>query len=333
MRTLTSKTSRTAAAHSRRRGAQPPDVACDITPNDDLGQNFLVDPATIRQEVAYANIAVHDRVLEIGAGPGHLTKALLETGAHVVAVEIDRQFESRLSRLAADYGTLTLLWGDALKVELPPVDKVVGNLPYQQTLPILYRLLDHGFHTGIFTIQDRLARRIVAKPGTQGYSRTSVLLQRVAGVRRLELVKREKFRPAPAVDSAILRIRPCRPRYAVKDLVQFSNVLEQAFARRDWTLGEVAQALGLDPARLSRDARGIDVSNARGEAIAQLADALLDAGQSVPPLTAEEKRKAQKLFSAKTATGPENTGKPTQGGAPKQKGARKRPRSRNQRKP
>jgi 16S rRNA (adenine1518-N6/adenine1519-N6)-dimethyltransferase len=218
-----------------------------------LGQHFLCDRRLLARQIAYAEVRQGDAVLEIGPGPGVLTEALLQAGARVTAIEKDRRFHDPLAALQRRFADLDLVWGDALKVALPVIDKVVANLPYGAALPLTYRLLQQRFERAVLMYQHSLAERICAGPGERGYGRLGIAIGRLAETQLLETVGPAAFSPPPAVDSALVLLRRTRPRFAVPDEEFFRLVLEALFAHRD---GELGQALasaaipGVAPAAL-----------------------------------------------------------------------------------
>lgn len=223
----------------------------------DLGQNFLTEERFLDREISYAGVVAADTVLEVGAGPGNLTSRLAARAGHVIAVEYDRQFRARLASLTRYRPNITLIWGDALAVRLPPFSKVVANLPYRVALPVLLRLLGHGFETGVVIVQKDMAQKICAGPGEAGYGRVSVVVQRLARTELLEIVPGSAFSPPPRVDSAIVRVRPVSHPFPVAAGDAFSRLLDNSFLHRDQKLGAAlgglpgaAEAAALLPARL-----------------------------------------------------------------------------------
>ncbi len=211
-----------------------------IRPNHKLGQNFLCDEGVLRREVDYAGLEKTDVVLEIGPGPGNLTRRLLERAGRVVAIEQDRQFASCLNDLQRHYPHLEVIWGDALEVDFPAFDKVVSNLPYSVALPLIFKMLDQRFRKGVLVFQKRLAERICADVGEKGYCRLSVALKRRAKVEIIESLGRDIFHPRPNVDSAIVSIERTKPRFDVPSEEAFRLLLEGLFLHRELS---VEQAL------------------------------------------------------------------------------------------
>jgi 16S rRNA (adenine1518-N6/adenine1519-N6)-dimethyltransferase len=214
-----------------------------IRPRHQLGQSFLMEAAVADREVDYAQIDARDTVLEVGAGIGNLTARLASRAAHVIAIECDRQFRPRLDGLAAAQGNITLLWGDALAVPLPPFTKVVSNLPYRVALPIILRLLEHPFASGVVMLQQNMAEHVCAGPDEAGYGRISVTVQRRAHAELLGTVPRSAFWPEPKVDSAMVRLRPVARPFGVASDEAFRRLLEHSFRYRDDQMSAVLRGL------------------------------------------------------------------------------------------
>jgi 16S rRNA (adenine1518-N6/adenine1519-N6)-dimethyltransferase len=183
-----------------------------------LGQNFLIDPNLQRKIVSALGAEAGDEVVEIGPGRGALTRQLAGTVSRLVLVELDRDLAARWSEEYADRPDVVVVQGDVLKVDFweklsePSRALVVGNIPYNITSPILFRLLERPRPRSIvLMVQDEVAERLVAPPGTKVYGALSVGVRSVASVERLFGVGRGAFRPVPGVDSAVIRIEPRHP--------------------------------------------------------------------------------------------------------------------------
>ena len=170
--------------------------------------------------------------MEIGAGIGNLTQLLLERAGQVVAVEQDRQFVPYLKDLQRQHEHLKVIWDDALAVDFPRFDKAVANLPYQVALPIVFKLLNQRFEQAVLMLPKRLAQRLCATVGQQGYSRIGVTVGRLAQVEWIEQVGKDAFFPRPEVESALVLIKRTKPKFAVPSDDFFRQVLESLFARR-----------------------------------------------------------------------------------------------------
>lgn len=183
-----------------------------------LGQNFLIDGHAVHKIVETANITEKDTVLEVGPGIGTLTQALLETGAHVVSVELDRTFYPVLEEAFGDNPKFHLLKGDALKLPLEKelercsagtAVQVVANVPYYITTPLIRRFLDDALPVENITVlvQKEVADRMTAVPGTKTYGALSVLLALYGKAKKAFAVPRTSFLPPPKVDSAVVHLK------------------------------------------------------------------------------------------------------------------------------
>ncbi|MEW6751230.1 MAG: 16S rRNA (adenine(1518)-N(6)/adenine(1519)-N(6))-dimethyltransferase RsmA [Candidatus Latescibacterota bacterium] len=218
-----------------------------VRPCRALGQCFLEDPQVLQREVAYSELQGTETVLEIGPGPGILTERLAAGAGRVVAVEKDPAFAALLAQVQARCPNLEVVWGDALQVDLPAFDTVVGNLPYRVALPLVFRLLERRFARAVLLLQESLARRLCASVAEPGYSRLSVSVGRVADTEFLEVVPRRAFYPQPEVDSALVRLRRRRPRFSVPAEPYFRRLLESLFAQREAPLEQALRQVQ-DPA-------------------------------------------------------------------------------------
>ena len=183
-----------------------------------LGQNFLIDGNAVRKIVETAGITAEDTVLEVGPGIGTLTQALLETGAYVITVELDRTFYPVLEEAFGDNPRFSLLKGDALKLPLEEelerlapaaAVHVVANVPYYITTPLLRRFLDDALPVETITVlvQNEVADRMTAAPGTKTYGALSLLLALYGKATKAFMVPRTSFLPPPKVDSAVVHLK------------------------------------------------------------------------------------------------------------------------------
>ncbi len=184
-----------------------------------LSQNFLVDPNLQRKIVDALEASTDDEVLEIGPGTGALTRLIAPRVRRLVVVELDTQLAESLAREFEDHPGVRVVHGDILKVDLGalglawPTTRVLGNLPYHITTPLLFRLLEREHRPAVMVVmvQREVADRILAAPGTSEYGALSVGVRTVARAERLFHVGRQAFRPVPNVESTVLRITPIRP--------------------------------------------------------------------------------------------------------------------------
>ena len=212
-------------------------------PKRSLGQNFLVDPNVQRRIVESLGASGDDEVLEIGPGRGALTAHLLESGVRLTAVELDDALAEGLREQETD--RFRVVHGDVLAVDLESLfddwseTRVLGNIPYNITSPIIFRLLEPPRPRDIvLLVQAEVADRLVAPPGTKTYGALSVGVRAVAEVSRLFAVPRTVFRPVPGVDSALVRITPHRPpRVADELLPELRRLTRATFGWRRKQLG------------------------------------------------------------------------------------------------
>ena len=244
-----------------------------------LGQNFLVDAGIVRGIVEAAEIQPGDRVLEIGPGIGTLTQGLLEAGAHVTAVELDKKLPAVLAKTLEGYENFNLVPGDILKTDIPALMgeekfKVAANLPYYITTPILMTLLEKKLPiTQLVTmVQKEVAERMIAQPGTKAYGALSVAVQYYTEPHIAMDVPPRSFIPAPEVDSVVIacRVRE-NPPVDIKDSAEeklFFRVVKGAFGQRRKTLGNALKAAGFDKELLAKalENAGVDAGR-RGETL------------------------------------------------------------------
>lgn len=197
-----------------------------------LGQHFLTSEHHLHRVVDAASVEEGDRILEVGPGTGLLTRKLLEAGARVVAIELDRSLLEGLPLRLGDHGgELHTIHGDAAQVPWPRFDKLVANLPYAISSPVLFRLFDEEFALAVLTVQREFAERLVARPGTKAYGRLSVKAALKARCELLFRIPRGAFDPQPRVDSACVRIEPREPP-EVLDWPTLDDLVDRAFQQR-----------------------------------------------------------------------------------------------------
>ena len=266
-----------------------------------FGQNFLTDTNILQKIVDTAEVDDQVNVIEIGPGIGALTEFLAERAAEVMAFEIDHRLVPILADTLRDFDNVTVVNEDILKVDLAqhiqnfknpdlPI-KVVANLPYYITTPILMHLIESGipFSEFVVMMQKEVADRISAQPNTKAYGSLSIAVQYYMTAKVAFIVPRTVFVPAPNVDSAILKmVRRPEPAVAVEDESFFFKISKASFTHRRKTLWnnltgyfgkteEVKDKLtkALDQAGLSPSVRGEALSLAE---FASLADALKEQG-------------------------------------------------------
>jgi 16S rRNA (adenine1518-N6/adenine1519-N6)-dimethyltransferase len=225
--------------------------AAGIRAEKRFGQHFLLDLNICRKIAKLAEISADDLVLEVGPGPGGLTRALLETGARVTAVERDKRFLPLLADLQLGFGErLAVAHADALTFDelaaLPQGAKVVANLPYNIASPLLVKWLTGPFRPKDMTLmfQAEVARRIVARPGDSEYGRLAVLAQLLAEPRIAMNLPARAFTPPPKVDSAVVRLVPRAQRPSDALIAAVQAVTAAAFGQRRKMLRSSLRSLG-----------------------------------------------------------------------------------------
>jgi 16S rRNA (adenine1518-N6/adenine1519-N6)-dimethyltransferase len=248
-----------------------------VTPDKRLGQHFLTDRNILQRIVDALDPAPDDVVVEIGAGKGSLTEQLLARGLRVIALEKDRRLISEVRMRNAECGIdrLSIVQGDALRLDwhalaIPhsafpvPHFKVVGNIPYAITSPLIDKALTPPLPACIvFLVQAEVADRIAAPPGSKAYGALSVGVQAVCRVEQLFAVRAGAFTPPPKVHSALVRLTPlAQPLVAPEEIAAFRAFVTACFTRRRKQLRNVVMAatgrsaavvaaglaaLGLDP--------------------------------------------------------------------------------------
>ena len=207
-----------------------------------FGQNFLTDPNVIDQIISAINPLQADRILEIGPGRGALTGLLNRSGCHLELIEIDRDLVSLLTQ---QFGTGVHIYSaDVLKFDFSQLEsqapvRVVGNLPYNISTPLLFRLFQYNrlFHDLTFMLQLEVVNRITAEPGSRDYGRLTIMSNYFCEAEKLFEVPPEAFTPMPKVNSAIIRLVPKGDRAdEVKDIKVLEQLLITAFSKRRKTV-------------------------------------------------------------------------------------------------
>ncbi len=249
-----------------------------LRPTKQRGQNFVIDPNTVRRIVREAGVTGDDVVVEVGPGLGSLTLALLETGAEVTAIEVDPLLAGQLPATIATYapdraGRCRVVPADALRVtELPgpAPTALVANLPYNVSVPVLLHLLAllPSLQHGLVMVQSEVADRLAAKPGSKVYGVPSAKAAWFADVRRAGPVGRTVFWPAPNVDSGLVAWSRRDPPTTAVGREQVFAVIDAAFAQRRKALRGALRELagGAEAAAAALAAAGVDPL-ARGESL------------------------------------------------------------------
>jgi len=269
----------------------------NIKPKKSLGQNFLIDEGAAGPILEAAELSPHDVVLEVGPGLGALTRRLAATVARVVAVELDQRLMPVLQHTLASYANVQLIHGDVLELDpasiVPPDYKVVANIPYYITSALLRHLLEAGVCEPqsnnvrptllVLTVQEEVARRIVAQPDAM--SLLAVSVQLYGRPRIVARLKAAAFYPRPRINSAVVRIDLSagpRPDLDVTDVDLFFQLARAGFGQRRKQLhNALANGLGRPPAEIS----------------ATLAHAGIDPRRRAETLTLEEWAELTRAFS------------------------------------
>lgn len=227
-----------------------------------FGQNFLTDTNLLKAIVKDANITSEDQVLEIGAGAGTLTRQLASVAEKIVSYEIDKKLEPVLKQTLQDHSNVELIFQDILKQDAQKVKKhftkpfkVVANLPYYITTPIIFKFLEEDFDLKSLTVmvQKEVAERLTAKQNTKNYGTITVSANLKANVNITRVVNRRMFNPAPNVDSAIITLDIQKNKYNIQNEQLLKQVVKASFSMRRKTLSNnLKKAFNLDAQTLNQ---------------------------------------------------------------------------------
>ncbi len=227
-----------------------------------FGQHFLTDPGVIDAILRAVHPSQDDVIVEIGPGLGAMTDLFGRVAGHLHAIELDRDLAARLDAKFADHANVTIHTADALSFDfatLGPRLRIVGNLPYNISTPLLFHLLKFREHIVDmhFMLQKEVVDRMAASPGSKAYGRLGIMLGCHLGVESLFDVDRSAFDPPPAVTSSVVRLDPLPPgTFAIDDVAALSRLVRSAFMQRRKTLrnalktvasAEDFAAVGIDP--------------------------------------------------------------------------------------
>lgn len=230
----------------------------DIKMSKKLGQNFLIKRGIVDEIVHAAELIPGEPVLEVGPGIGTLTQGLAQSGADVTAIELDRRLLEVLDTTLASYDNVRIVHGDVLKLDVATIMnhkpfKVVANLPYYITTPIIMSLLESKLPIErlVVMVQKEVALRMVAKPGTKDYGALSVAVQYYTEPDIVLDVPPKSFLPAPAVTSSVIRcVLRDKPPVDVIDEKLFFRVVKAGFAQRRKTFSNTMKTTGLSRDRI-----------------------------------------------------------------------------------
>jgi 16S rRNA (adenine1518-N6/adenine1519-N6)-dimethyltransferase len=255
-----------------------------------FGQNFLQDSRIIHQIVMAIDPSADDHLVEIGPGQGAITEPLLDTHCQLDVVELDRDLVERLNNRFSYIDRFTLHSADALTFNFAVLDhgkalRIIGNLPYNISTPLLFHLLSQASHIQDmhFMLQKEIVDRLQAQPGSKQFGRLSIMIQLHCQVEALFDVDPECFHPRPKVMSSIVRLTPhTQQKYNIDDMELFETIVKAAFSQRRKTIRNTLKDLcddltfeivGINPSTRA-EALGIDdfvrlsnqLSNAKGSA-------------------------------------------------------------------
>lgn len=249
---------------------------CELKARKSLGQNFLVHKPTCETIVGFCDIEPDDTMVELGPGQGALTSILLKKAKKVVAIELDARFPERLQGIATD-GNLEVIEQDMLDVSYTGLCaqigsrlKLIGNLPYNISSQILFKLIDErdAIDSCVFMFQKEVADRIASSPCSKAYGILSVITQYAFDVTRLMNVPPTLFKPAPKVTSSVIKLIPKMPEEYARDFGLFKSLVRTAFGKRrkkiynalegflgfsDETLKQAIDQAGIDPSVRAED--------------------------------------------------------------------------------
>ncbi|SKA82768.1 dimethyladenosine transferase [Clostridium sp. USBA 49] len=242
-----------------------------------LGQNFLIDETVLYDIIEGAEVNKEDFIIEIGPGVGTLTKELLKRAKKVYAIELDDALIPILNKELEQFDNFNIIHKDALKVDFNEIIgeeksvKVVANLPYYVTTPIIAKLLNgnYNFKSITIMIQKEVGERIAAKPSTKEYGALSILVQYYCDIKTIRKVSPSSFFPQPKVESIVIKLDKLpQNRVCVKDEKLFFKIVREAFNMRRKTLWNAMKSLKLDNKILEKafEHSGID-SKRRGETL------------------------------------------------------------------
>ena len=241
-----------------------------------FGRNFITDSNLLQKIVDAGDVSPDDVVIEVGPGAATLTKALAQRAKAVIAIEIDRDLVPVIEETMAGFDNFYLVQGDALQLDLDAVIqeklgaphrcKVIANLPYYITTPLVMYFLEQGFSIDriVIMVQKEVAERFTAQPGKKEYGAITVSLHYYGNVRYAFTVPRHMFIPQPDVDSAVVDIQPWTQKPLQADNEQlFHQVVKAAFGQRRKTLNNALKTLDMDSALMQQALQEVEIDGTR----------------------------------------------------------------------
>lgn len=259
-----------------------------------FGQHFLHDPGIIDRIITAFNPRTGERIVEIGPGRGALTGKLLAAAGRLDVIELDRDLAAELPSRFSDQDGLTIHSVDALAFDftalaaVPHELRIIGNLPYNISTPLIFHCLDHAgaIQDMLFMLQREVVERMVAEPGSKTYGRLSVMTRIACEVENLFLVRPGAFQPPPKVDSAIVRLIPHRtPLFPDMNPAALATVVRHAFSQRRKTLRnslrDILPVTAIESAGIDPGKRAEQLSLAQFAALADALSSTYNAGKPV----------------------------------------------------
>lgn len=240
-----------------------------------LGQHFLNDQRALAHIAKQLDLE-GKTVVEVGAGHGELTKHLAKHAKRVVALEKDTALAASLKESLSPLGNVSVVHADALEFDISKYQYFIGNIPYEISSPLIFRLLENGFEQALFLVQKEFAHRLAAKPRTRDWSRLAAMVQARADVAIIGYLGPELFTPPPKVDSALVLLH-FNPRYVLDD-----DLLRMLFQHKNQSarkaLEHSADSLGLSKVQARQLAASLPFCNVRArelelEQLAQMSEA------------------------------------------------------------
>ncbi len=210
-----------------------------------FGQNFITDENLLEKIVDAAGVGENDTIVEIGPGGGTLTSAIARRAKKVIAYEVDKSLEPILKETLAGLNNVSVIFKDVLKVDTEEIEtaagseyKVVANLPYYITTPIMMKFIEEGkgVKSITVTVQEEVADRLCALPGGRDYGAITAAIAAVGNAEKVFRIGRNNFYPVPNVDSALVKIDIDREKYDIKDVAAYRQAVKCAFTSRRKTL-------------------------------------------------------------------------------------------------